>query len=127
MIDNCFRLPDADEETPDDEIMAKIKRLLKLHGADTTELIHQYRLERMEEAEKDDGLGWLTVRAIFVDDNLNIDVLNARQLKKMDVGGSADPYVKIQLLPTHHFPDATILKTKAFKNTSCPLFDESFT
>lgn len=127
VIDHCFRLPDSEDEDVDDDVLAKIRWLLRLHGADTSELIHLYRLERMAESERDRGLGSLTVRAVFVDDNLNIDVLNARNLRRMDATGSADPYVKLQLLPSHHFPDAVVLKTKVQKNTLFPLFDDSFT
>jgi hypothetical protein len=97
---------------------------------DTGDLIHQYRLDRLKqtvESGKDVGLGSLSVRVIFIDDALNIDILTARNLKAMDTNGSADPYVKVQLLPTHHFPDAAILKSKVHKRTLFPLFEESFT
>lgn len=127
MIDKSFYLPDVNKENANEELLDKIRSLLKLHGADTTELIHQYRLERIKEAEKDEGLGSITVQAVFTDDILNIEVLNARNLNGLHKGGSADPYVKIQLLPSHNFPDAAIIKTKVQKNTLFPLFDESFT
>jgi Ca2+-dependent lipid-binding protein len=45
----------------------------------------------------------------------------------MDANGSADPYVKVQLLPIQQFPDAAILKSKVHKRTLFPLFEESFT
>lgn len=124
IVDNSFQHDDTEE----DDILTKIHLLLTLHGMDTSELIHLYRLERMAQlCNTDSSLGQLTVRAIFVDDALNIDVLNARNLKSTDSDGKADPYVKVQILPIHHFPDAAILKSKVHKNTLFPLFDESFT
>lgn len=129
IVENCFLNPDADEEV-EDEGLIKIRWLLKLHGMDTGDLIHQYRLDRLKktlDSGKDAGLGSLSVRVIFIDDALNIDILNARNLKAMDANGSADPYVKVQLLPTTTFPDAAILKSKVLKNTLFPLFEESFT
>ncbi len=95
---------------------------------ETSDLIHQYRLERIKAIDSQDiGLGSMTVRAVFVDDALNINVLNARNLIAMDSDGSADPYFKVRLLPTHHFPDAAVLKSKVHKSTLYPLFDENFT
>uniref|UniRef100_A0A0N8EGD3 Unc-13 D n=1 Tax=Daphnia magna TaxID=35525 RepID=A0A0N8EGD3_9CRUS len=129
IVENCFQNPDAEEEI-EDEALVKIRWLLKLHGMDTGDLIHQYRLDRLKQtldSGKDAGIGSLSVRVIFIDDALNIDILNARNLKPMDVNGSADPYVKVQLLPTTTFPDAAILKSKVLKNTLFPLFEESFT
>ncbi|EFX82091.1 hypothetical protein DAPPUDRAFT_316637 [Daphnia pulex] len=130
IIENCFHNPDADADEEEDETLTKIRWLLKLHGMDTGDLIHQYRLDRLKqttESGQDVGLGSLSVRVIFIDDALNIDILNARNLKPMDANGSADPYVKVQLLPTQHFPDAAILKSKVHKRTLFPLFEESFT
>lgn len=125
IVENCFQNPDQ-EESSEDEILIKIRWLLKIHGMDTSDLIHLYRLDRMKQTD-DMGLGSLAVRAVFIDDALNIDVLNARHLKPMDSDGTADPYVKVQLLPSHHFPDAAVLKSKVHKNTLFPLFEESFT
>ena len=73
------------------------------------------------------ALGCVTVRASFNADQLTIDILNCRNLKAMDSSGAADPYVKVQLLPSHHFPDAAVMKTKVHKNTLFPLLDETFT
>ena len=132
VINGCFYGPDAvdgvdGDGDSGDELLDGIRRLLKLHGADTTELIHLYRLERMTLKSTDSSLGSVTVRASFNADQLVIDILNGRNLKAMDSSGSADPYVKIQLLPAHNFPDATVMKTKVHKNTLFPLFDETFT
>lgn len=130
IIDNCFRLPDADgQEAEEDELLAKLRWLVQLHGTDTDDLIHRYRMERMnkEPLSSDQELGSLSVRAVFIGDSLRIDVLNARHLSPMDSNGSSDPYVKIQLLPARHFAAAAVWKTKVQKRTLFPLFDESFT
>ena len=130
VINGCFYGPDAVDGAggEGDELVDNIRRLLKLHGADSAELIHLYRLERMAVSKATDaGLGSISVRASFSGDQLTIDILNGRNLKAMDSSGSADPYVKVQLLPSHHFPDAAVLKTKVHKNTLFPLFDETFT
>ena len=82
-----------------------------------------YHLERKTGAG--DGLGTLAVRALFVDETLTLEILHGRNLKKMDVGGSADPYVKVQLLVPDTLPPTQ--KTKVQKNTLLPLFDETFT
>ena len=106
-----------------DESLAKVVRLLRLHGTDSGYLMRLYHLERKTGAG--DGLGTLAVRALFVDETLTLEILNGRNLKKMDVGGSADPYVKVQLLVPDTFPPTQ--KTKVQKNTLLPLFDETFT
>ena len=125
IVDSCFRDPDAETE---DETLTKIRWLLKLHGMDSSDLIHQYRLERIQlTSSQEVGLGSMTVRAVFVNDSLNINVLNARNLIPMDYDGTSDPYFKARLQPTQRFPDAVVFKSKVHKCTLYPLFDENFT
>ena len=109
------------------QLFDDIQKLLKLHGADTEELIHRYVLERMTAKTTDDALGSITVRASFIGDQLKLDILNGRNLKPMDKSGSSDPYVKVKLLPEDLFVDQTTQKTKVHKETLFPLFDETFT
>ena len=95
---------------------------------DSSDLIHQYRLERIQlTSSQEVGLGSMTVRAVFVNDSLNINVLNARNLIPMDYDGTSDPYFKARLQPTQRFPDAVVFKSKVHKCTLYPLFDENFT
>ena len=114
---------ECEERQCQDESLAKVVRLLRLHGTDSGHLMRLYHLERKTGAG--DGLGTLAVRALFVDETLTVEILNGRNLKKMDVGGSADPYVKVQLLVPDTLPPTQ--KTKVQKNTLLPIFDETFT
>ena len=105
--------------------------------------------------EEEAGRGVLTVRVAFAEDQLVVDVLNGRDLLKMDTTGSADPYVKVSRYRagrktrwkrmirqwSHSFYDVKVqlvtgdkpvdeaptFKTAVQKNTLLPLFDETFT
>lgn len=56
---------------------------------DTADLIHEYYLERCREAgEMQEELeGVLTVKLIFINDVLKVDILNANNIKAMDSNG----------------------------------------
>jgi len=123
IINESFFGPDHPEWT--DETLSKIHSLLNLHSLETAELIHRYRMKKMDDT-KDYGLGSLAIRAMFIGDELIVEVLNGRNLKVMDYNGSADPYVKVSILPPHHFDDVKSQRTKVQKNTLFPLFDETF-
>lgn len=64
------------------ETLKRVQYLLKIHGMETRELIHQYHLERWQEqqAVTEPKMGMLTIRAQFIDDNLKIEIMNARNL-----------------------------------------------
>ncbi|XP_034941538.1 protein unc-13 homolog 4B isoform X4 [Chelonus insularis] len=116
------------DEKANVQVLEKIERLLKLHGLETAELIHRYTLERLEEQQKIDEplCGMLTVRAQFISNSLNVQILNARNLRAMDSNGKCDPYVKVRLLPEEKFNDIKVPKTHVQKETLFPLFDEIF-
>lgn len=117
-----------DRNTTDREILEQIEQLLRLHGYETSELIHQYHIERLNEqkALEDSPNGVLTVRCSFNDTTLSIEVMSARNITPMDSNGSCDPFVRIHLLPEDKFAGTIKPKTNAQNKTLFPLFDEKF-
>lgn len=71
------------------DTLKRVEYLLKLHGMETRELIHEYHLGRWQEQQSivEPKMGILTVRAQFIDDNLKIEVMNARNLVATDSNG----------------------------------------
>jgi len=70
-------------------LLDKVTHLLRLHGLETSELIHQYHLEQanLPEGLLSGEFGLLTVRVHFVDTMLRIEIMNARNLKAKDSNG----------------------------------------
>ncbi|XP_076382210.1 C2 and C2B_Munc13-like domain-containing protein staccato isoform X5 [Megalopta genalis] len=143
------------DETSNVKILEKIEHLLELHGLETAGLIHRYHQERIKEQNEleESDYGQITVKAQFVDNSLNIQILNARKLRPVDSNGdligkvstlkrklntiskqrlkewktsSCDSYVKIRLLPEEKFSDLKLPKTHVQKENLYPLFDEIF-
>ncbi|KAK7866890.1 hypothetical protein R5R35_006050 [Gryllus longicercus] len=106
----------------------EVQKLLALHSMDTSQLIHKFYLERLEEqkAMQNSPLGVITIFAEFGENILKIEILSGRNIHPMDSNGSCDPYVEIALLPTEKFIGVPKQKTKTQKKTLFPLFDESF-
>lgn len=71
------------------KVLEKIEHLLELHGLETAELIHRYHQERIKEQNEleDSEYGQITVKAQFLDNSLNIQILNARKLRPVDSNG----------------------------------------
>ncbi|XP_043272734.1 protein unc-13 homolog 4B isoform X3 [Venturia canescens] len=117
------------DETSNVQVLEKIEHLLKLHGMETAELIHRFNLDRVQEQKdmEESVHGMLTVRAQFVDNSLNVQILNARNLRPMDSNGKCDAYVKLRLLPEEKFNEIKTPKTHVQKETLFPLFDETLT
>ncbi|XP_074096629.1 C2 and C2B_Munc13-like domain-containing protein staccato isoform X2 [Cotesia typhae] len=115
------------DETSNVKILEKIERLLSLHGLETADLIHRYYLERAQQQKdiEETSHGMLTVRAQFISNSLNVQILNARNLRPMDSNGKCDSYVKIRLLPEEKFCEVKLPKTHVQKETLFPLFDET--
>lgn len=61
-----------DKSSTDKETLEEIFNLLELHGYETSDLIHQYYIERVKQQENtpDSRYGQLTVRCWFEDNNL---------------------------------------------------------
>jgi len=58
----------------------------------------------------------------FITSNLNVTVIEAKDLPAMDLGGTSDPYVKVYLLPDKNKK----FETKVHRKTLDPVFNESF-
>lgn len=72
------------------ETIKNLKSLLYLHTLDTVDLIHEYYLERHQEQKDmpEANEGVLTVKLIFINDVLKVDILNANNIKAMDNNGT---------------------------------------
>ncbi|XP_045535970.1 protein unc-13 homolog 4B isoform X3 [Papilio machaon] len=110
------------------ETLKRVEYLLKIHGMETRELIHQYHLERWQEQQAitEPKMGILTVRAQFIEDNLKIEIMNARNLMPTDSNGLCDSYVRVTLLPEDTFANVTKPKTQTHSKNLFPLYDEMF-
>lgn len=71
------------------ETIEKLEALLLLHTLDTVDLIHEYYLERHQKQNElqEATEGVLTVKLVFINDVLKVDVLNANNIKSMDSNG----------------------------------------
>ncbi|KAJ9590096.1 hypothetical protein L9F63_016775 [Diploptera punctata] len=107
----------------------KIEEVLMYNSLDTSQLIHHYYLERKEEqrAMTAPVYGLITVKLQLVDNRLNVEILNARNLVPTRNYDTCNPYVKIFFLPEECFPTIPKLATKVHRDSKYPLFDEKFT
>lgn len=71
------------------EAIQKLETLMHLHALDTVDLIHEYYLERLQKQKEmeEANEGVLTVKLIFINNVLKIDILNASGIKAMDSNG----------------------------------------
>lgn len=90
MLFGFLRKGNETEYTSD--TIQKLEALLHLHTLDTTDLIHEYYLERLcDQKEMQEATeGVLTVKLIFINDVLKVDILNANNIKAMDSNGTAN-------------------------------------
>ncbi|KOB79071.1 putative succinate semialdehyde dehydrogenase, mitochondrial [Operophtera brumata] len=119
---------DNGKEAYSSETLRRVEYLLKIHGMETRELIHQYHLERWQEQQaiQEPKMGLLTVRAQFIDDHLKVEVMNARNLTPTDSNGFCDSYVRVGLLPEDTFASVVKPKTQTHSKNLFPLYDEMF-
>lgn len=130
-----------------------IERILLLHSYETSDLIHQYYLDRYKQQQTMESTphGQLTVRCGFTDDSFlevsisesflsknssttfsvffstsQIEIINARNLVPLSSNGSCDPFVRIYLSPEEKFGTTAKFKTNVQYKTIYPLFDEKF-
>ncbi|KAK9880351.1 hypothetical protein WA026_010235 [Henosepilachna vigintioctopunctata] len=110
------------------EGLEKTERLLRIHGLETNDLIHQVHLDLCEEYKslEESPFGKLTVRSKFEGNSLHIEILNAKILVAMDSNGLCDAFVRVHLMPEDKFRNHEPPKTKTHNKTLLPLFDEKF-
>jgi BAI1-associated protein 3 len=108
----------------DQDNLNHVNRLV-LHACETSELIHQYYKLRLTEqkAMEDQSYGQLTIQCCFRGNTLEINIMNARDLRPMNIDGTCDSIVKVHFSPEEKFTDLAISQTTEQKNTLCPLFD----
>lgn len=121
-----FRQDNKDVYTS--ETLKRVEYLLKLHGLETRQLIHEYHLERWQDQQSitDPKMGVLTVRAHFIENNLKVEVMNARNLMPTDSNGLCDSYVRVVLHPEDLFANVVKPKTQTHSKNLFPLYDEMF-
>ncbi|XP_066292964.1 BAI1-associated protein 3-like isoform X1 [Branchiostoma lanceolatum] len=119
-----------DDETIQTEDYKYLRETLTLQKATTDELIEQFFLEKLQQQKEETvaNYGTLSVKVYYdnSDSSLHIEVMSGKDLPALDTNGYSDPFVLIELCPSHHFPSSAIEKTSIKKKTLNPLFDETF-
>ncbi|XP_035694349.1 BAI1-associated protein 3-like isoform X2 [Branchiostoma floridae] len=119
-----------DEEAIQTDDYKYLRETLTLQKATTDELIEQFFLEKLQEqrVETVANYGTLSVKVYYdnSDSSLHVEVMSGKDLPALDTNGYSDPFVLIELCPSHHFPSSAIEKTSIKKKTLNPLFDETF-
>ncbi|KAJ8383820.1 hypothetical protein AAFF_G00213900 [Aldrovandia affinis] len=106
------------------DIIGEVK--LQMNQIDLGQPIEEWRDLESVEKEEPEKLGdiCISLRYVPTAGKLTICILEAKNLKKMDVGGLSDPYVKIHLL--QNGKRLKKKKTTVKKNTLNPYYNESF-
>ncbi|XP_041946239.1 synaptotagmin-2 isoform X1 [Alosa sapidissima] len=106
------------------DIIGEVK--IDFKSIDLGKPIEEWKELESVEKEEPEKLGdiCISLRYVPTAGKLTVNVLEAKNLKKMDVGGLSDPYVKIQVL--QNGKKFKKKKTTVKKNTLNPYFNESF-
>uniref|UniRef100_A0A8C9VEI3 C2 domain-containing protein n=1 Tax=Scleropages formosus TaxID=113540 RepID=A0A8C9VEI3_SCLFO len=106
------------------DIIGEIK--IPMNSVDLGQPIQEWRDLESGEKEEQEKLGdiCISLRYVPTAGKLTVNIMEAKNLKKMDVGGLSDPYVKIVL--QHNGKRLKKKKTTVKKNTLNPYFNESF-
>uniref|UniRef100_A0A3P9NCH0 Synaptotagmin 2 n=1 Tax=Poecilia reticulata TaxID=8081 RepID=A0A3P9NCH0_POERE len=106
------------------DIIGEIK--IPMNTLDLAKPIEEWRDLDSADQEEPEKLGdiCISLRYVPTAGKLTICILEAKNLKKMDVGGLSDPYVKINLL--QNGKRLKKKKTTVKKNTLNPYYNESF-
>ncbi|XP_031425616.1 synaptotagmin Va isoform X2 [Clupea harengus] len=99
---------------------------IAMNSIDLAQPIHEWKDLVGGEKEEEEKLGdiCISLRYVPTSGKLTICVMEAKNLKKMDVGGLSDPFVKLVL--QHNGKRVKKKKTTVKQNTLNPYFNESF-
>ncbi|XP_070707323.1 synaptotagmin-A-like [Pempheris klunzingeri] len=106
------------------DMIGEIK--IPMNSVDLGQPMQQWRDVESGEKEEQEKLGdiCISLRYVPTAGKLTVNIMEAKNLKKMDVGGLSDPYVKIVL--QQNGKRIKKKKTTVKKNTLNPYFNESF-
>eukprot|EP00064_Thunnus_orientalis_P019296 superscaffoldBa00004765_g19412 len=106
------------------DMIGEIK--IPMNSVDLGQPMQQWRDLESGEKEEQEKLGdiCISLRYVPTAGKLTVNIMEAKNLKKMDVGGLSDPYVKIVL--QQNGKRIKKKKTTVKKNTLNPYFNESF-
>ncbi|XP_072549685.1 synaptotagmin Va [Salminus brasiliensis] len=106
------------------DVIGEIK--IAMNSIDLGQPIHEWKDLVGGEKEEQEKLGdiCISLRYVPTSGKLTVCVMEAKNLKKMDVGGLSDPFVKVVL--QHNGKRLKKKKTTVKQNTLNPYFNESF-
>eukprot|EP00064_Thunnus_orientalis_P007789 superscaffoldBa00000884_g7811 len=106
------------------DVIGEIK--IAMNSIDLGQPIHEWKDLVGGEKEEQEKLGdiCISLRYVPTAGKLTVNVMEAKNLKKMDVGGLSDPFVKVVL--QHNGKRLKKKKTSVKQNTLNPYFNESF-
>ncbi|KAE8283637.1 Synaptotagmin-2 [Larimichthys crocea] len=106
------------------DLIGEIK--IPMNSIDLGQPIHEWKDLIGGEKEEQEKLGdvCISLRYVPTAGKLTINIMEAKNLKKMDVGGLSDPFVKVVL--QHNGKRLKKKKTTVKQNTLNPYFNESF-
>ncbi|XP_074511802.1 synaptotagmin Va isoform X1 [Sebastes fasciatus] len=106
------------------DVIGEIK--IPMNSIDLAQPLHEWRDLVGGEKEEQEKLGdvCISLRYVPTSGKLTINIMEAKNLKKMDVGGLSDPFVKVVL--QHNGKRLKKKKTSVKQNTLNPYFNESF-
>ncbi|KAL0984385.1 hypothetical protein UPYG_G00140770 [Umbra pygmaea] len=106
------------------DVIGEIK--IPMNSVDLGQPMQCWRDLESSEKEEAEKLGdvCISLRYVPTAGKLTVNIMEAKNLKKMDVGGLSDPFVKIVL--QHNGKRIKKKKTTVKKNTLNPYFNESF-
>ncbi|XP_038548684.1 synaptotagmin Va isoform X2 [Micropterus salmoides] len=106
------------------DVIGEIK--IPMNSIDLAQPIHEWKDLVGGEKEEQEKLGdiCISLRYVPTAGKLTVNIMEAKNLKKMDVGGLSDPFVKVVL--QHNGKRLKKKKTSVKQNTLNPYFNESF-